>query len=180
VLTAQPAECIYQNSGPWTLVAPHGWIFGIKGTVGAGRRTADVDLSVKDSIDKLGDLKGAAQLHVESGYRDVGEGVFAVSGVRAADSPDRRVAIKRHGPVNHARRSFFPVYDWNKARLLDEIRASGLRLSPEYRLFGRSFDGIDYRFVRPIRDHYPADYDRIRAFFPLIDVELHRYERRAD
>jgi hypothetical protein len=108
------------------------------------------------------------------------ESVFAASGVRAADSPDRRVAIKRHGPVNYSRRSFFPVYDWNKARLLDEIRASGIKLSGEYRLFGRSFDGIDYRFIKPIRDQYPADYERIKQFFPLIDVELHRYERRAD
>src|SRR6476660_2482744 len=58
--------------GPWTVVAPYGWIFGMKGTVGAGRLTAPVDLSVADAIDKLKDLKGAAQLHVESGYGPVG------------------------------------------------------------------------------------------------------------
>ena len=71
----------------------------------------------------------------------------------------------------------------NASRVQDddrrEIRAAGLKLSPEYRLFGRSFDGLDYRFLRPIRDHYPADYDRIREFFPLVEAELHRYERRA-
>jgi hypothetical protein len=108
------------------------------------------------------------------------ETVFAASGVRAFDSPDRRTAIAKHGPINYKRQSFFPVYDWNKARLLDEIKASGIKLSPEYRLFGRSFDGIDYRFLRPIKDNYPADYERIRDLFPLIDVELHRYERRDD
>ena len=68
----QPAECLGQTDGPWTVVAPYGWIFGMKGTVGAGRLTAPVDLSVADSIDKLKDLKGAAQLHVESGYGPVG------------------------------------------------------------------------------------------------------------
>jgi hypothetical protein len=108
------------------------------------------------------------------------DAVFAASGVRAADSPDRRTAIARHGPINLKRRTFFPVYDWNKARLLDEIKASGSKLSPEYRLFGRSFDGIDYRFIKPIREHSAADYERIKQFFPLIDVELYRYERRAD
>jgi hypothetical protein len=70
--TPQPAECLGRTDGPWALVAPYGWIFGMKGAVGAGQRTAQVDLSVRDSIDKLGDLKGAAQLHIESGYGSVG------------------------------------------------------------------------------------------------------------
>jgi len=70
--TPQPAECLGQTDGPWAVVAPYGWIFGMKGTVGAGRLTAPVDLSVADAIDKLKDLKGAAQLHAESGYGPVG------------------------------------------------------------------------------------------------------------
>jgi hypothetical protein len=70
--TPQPAECLAEPAGPWTVVAPYGWIFGMKGTVGAGRLTAPVDLSVSDAIDQLKDLKGAAQLHVESGYGPVG------------------------------------------------------------------------------------------------------------
>src|SRR4051812_41943553 len=70
--TPQPAESLAEPAGPWAVVAPYGWIFGMKGTVGAGRLTAPVDLSVADSIDKLKDLKGAAQLHVESGYGPVG------------------------------------------------------------------------------------------------------------
>jgi hypothetical protein len=102
---------------------------------------------------------------------------FSATGVRAADSLDRRASIKKHGPINWARRTFFPVYDWSKGRLLDEIKASGLKLSPEYRLFGRSFDGLDYRFLKPIRDRHPADYERIRELFPLVEVELYRYER---
>src|SRR5215212_1971466 len=72
-LTApQPAECLGQTDGPWTLVAPYGWIFGMKGTVGAGRLTAQVDLTVGDAVKQLDNLKGAAQLHVESGYGPVG------------------------------------------------------------------------------------------------------------
>jgi hypothetical protein len=45
----------------------------MKGTVGAGRRTATVDPSVGDAVDApVQDLKGAAQLHFESGYGPVG------------------------------------------------------------------------------------------------------------
>lgn len=59
-------------AGPWCLVAPYGWIFGVKGTVGAGARTAQADLSARDAVSHISDLKGAAQLHVEGGYGDFG------------------------------------------------------------------------------------------------------------
>lgn len=73
VQTPQPAECLSEpNSGPWVLVAPYGWIFGVHGTVGAGRRTASVNQSVGDAIDQLDKLKGAAEIHIESGYGPFG------------------------------------------------------------------------------------------------------------
>jgi hypothetical protein len=68
----QPAECLSRSDGPWVLVAPYAWIFGMKGTVGAGQRTASVDLSVGDAIDDLDKLKGGAEIHVESGYGPFG------------------------------------------------------------------------------------------------------------
>lgn len=75
VQTPQPAECLSEAAGgsrPWLVVAPYGWIFGMKGTVGAGQRTATVDQSVGDAIDQLDKVKGGAQLHVESGYGPFG------------------------------------------------------------------------------------------------------------
>lgn len=60
-------------AGPWCQFAPYAWVFGVKGTVGAGVRTQSVDLSVRDAVTKvLPDLKGAAQVHVEAGYGDFG------------------------------------------------------------------------------------------------------------
>jgi hypothetical protein len=67
-----PAECLGQTDGPWTVIAPYGWVYGMKGTIGVGRRTVPVDVSVSDAIEKISDLKGAAELHIESGYGDVG------------------------------------------------------------------------------------------------------------
>lgn len=104
---------------------------------------------------------------------------YTAVGVRAVDSPNRWSAIKQYGAVNENRRSFYPIYDWRKDRLLDEIRDSGLSLPPEYRLFGRSFDGIDYRFLQPLREHRPADYARILEWFPLAELELKRIEYRS-
>jgi hypothetical protein len=44
--------------------------------------------------------------------------------------------------------------------------------SPEYEWFGRSFDGIDWRFLAPIKQHAPDDYARILDWFPLADLEV--------
>lgn len=99
---------------------------------------------------------------------------YVATGVRAADSPIRRIALSRYGSVNHTRKQFWPVWDWNKARLIDEIDASGCKLPVDYRWFGRSFDGIDYRFLEPIKRHAPRDYERILQWFPLAEVEIER------
>lgn len=103
-------------------------------------------------------------------------GAYVGTGVRMADSPMRRVGLKTHGCVNHNQKRFYPVYDWNKETLLKEIDAAGVKLPVDYKLFGRTFDGIDYRFLKPIKDNFPADYQRILEWFPLADADIWRRE----
>jgi hypothetical protein len=98
-------------------------------------------------------------------------------GVRADDSARRRMAIRTYGPCNVATRSFFPVWDWSRARCFDEIQAAGLRLPPDYRLFACTLDGLRYTFIRGLHaGGYRDDVERIRQWFPLIEAELTRYE----
>lgn len=104
------------------------------------------------------------------------ETAWTATGVRAIDSPMRMASIKRHGAYNERRKTFFPVYDWRKQRLLDEIIASGIKLPVDYHLFGRTFDGIDRRFTEPIKKYFPRDYERIKQFFPLIEADIKRAE----
>ena len=101
---------------------------------------------------------------------------WAATGVRAADSPIRRAAISKYGAINEKRRTFFPVWDWNKERLISEITAAGVKLPVDYRVWGRSFDGLDRRFMEPMRKHFPKDYARILEFFPLVDADIYRKE----
>ena len=82
--------------------------------------------------------------------------------------------------MNPTRRQFYPIFDWDKARLLKEIFDSKIALSVEYRLFGRSFDGLDYRSVAIIKEEFPDDYERIRELFPLVDLEVMRYTFRQE
>lgn len=102
------------------------------------------------------------------------ESVFVANGVRACDSPFRRMAVRKHGAVNWARRSWWPVYDWTLADVETSIAKSGVKLPVDYRLWGRSFDGIDHRFLEPMKRHLPDDYARVLEWFPLAHLELFR------
>lgn len=101
---------------------------------------------------------------------------YTASGVRAADSPLRRVSIVTHGAISHKQRQFMPIWDWGIDRLLGEIKSAAINLPVDYRMFGRSFDGLDYRFIAPIKRHFPRDYQRICEWFPLVEAEIARRE----
>ena len=105
-------------------------------------------------------------------------GAYVATGVRMADSPMRRVGIKTHGAINHNQKRFYPVYDWTKKDLIREIDEAGVKLPIDYKLFGRTFDGIDYRFLAPIKEHFPEDYEKIITWFPLAELELYRRGER--
>lgn len=44
---------------------------------------------------------------------------LVADGVRAADSPMRRVAISSHGPISYKQLKYHPVWDWRKKDLLE-------------------------------------------------------------
>jgi hypothetical protein len=113
-----------------------------------------------------------AEVRRSSGLPDAYTGV----GTRTADSPIRLASVRKHGSLNPKRRSFLPVYDWRIARVVEELKAARIRLPADYQLFGRSFDGIDYRFLKPLKDNRPEDYARILAWFPLAELEVKRRE----
>ncbi len=106
------------------------------------------------------------------------EDTYTAIGVRQTDNMNRWSSIKKHGASNEKRRTFFPIYDWRKERIVAEIREARLKLGEEYRYFFRSFDGLDYRFLKPMKEHYPDDYARVLEMFPLAELELKRMEYR--
>ncbi len=103
--------------------------------------------------------------------------LLAADGVRAADSPMRRIAISRHGPISKRSSRYHPIWDLVKTDLVDLFRKSGARLPVDYRIWGRSFDGIDARFLVPMKRHLPRDYRRVLEWFPLAEMEVYRWER---
>jgi hypothetical protein len=102
---------------------------------------------------------------------------IVADGVRAADSPLRRIGFMKYGAIRRDKGRWCPVWDWTKQRIIEAISAAGVSLPEDYLLFGRSFDGLDLRFVVPLRDHRPADYRRILEWFPLVEAAVWKYDR---
>jgi hypothetical protein len=96
-------------------------------------------------------------------------------GVRMNDSLNRRFSIKRYGAENAKRCQFYPVFDWNNDKLITDIRQSGIKLPIDYRIWGRSFDGFHYKFLKPLKDNFPEDYERVKSMYPFVELELLRY-----
>lgn len=96
-------------------------------------------------------------------------------GVRVNDSLNRRAAFVRHGAHwNEKRKTCWPVFDWNTSDVVSAVRRSGVGLPVDYRMFGRTFDGIHYQYLAPIAHYFPEDYERICHYFPLARLEFMR------
>lgn len=108
--------------------------------------------------------------------RELKEDMLVADGVRAADSPMRRIAINTHGPITWSQGKYHPVWDWKKADLIDCFKRNNVRLPIDYKLFGRTFDGLDLRFILPLKKHRPADYKRVIEWFPMAELEVFRWE----
>jgi hypothetical protein len=112
--------------------------------------------------------------------RGLDEDTFVATGIRAIDNMTRLAAMKRSGPITWNLLKFHPIWDWNKNMLMTRIHRAEVNLPADYLAFGRSYDGLDRRFLGPIKSLWPDDYKRIREYFPLVDAVLwrERYARR--
>lgn len=101
---------------------------------------------------------------------------WLADGVRAADSIVRRASFVRNGVMKGRSRKVSPIADWLKGEVYDAIERRGIELPIDYEIWGRSFDGLDYRFIAPMRDKLPDDFARLKEWFPLIEADIVRNE----
>ena len=117
---------------------------------------------------------------------NIDSSAYVAIGNRASDNLQRQRSIYKRNPdgsikevkaVNDSNKTFYPVYDFNIADVVKSIREANVRLPHDYIMWGKTFDGLDYRFIKPIKDNYPDDYEKIKSYFPFIDLEIIRYEQ---
>jgi hypothetical protein len=101
-------------------------------------------------------------------------------GVKARDSPMRWMSFQKHGSIRINRGSWYPIWNYSQDMLLETIRKSDVKLPVDYHLFGRSFDGLDIRYLLPLKKHRPEDYRKIIEWFPLAEAEVFYYEKTLE
>lgn len=102
---------------------------------------------------------------------------FAAVGMRAADNIDRRNMILQKGAIGMKRRRYYyPIWDWNIEQVAGIILEHDVKLPKDYEYWGRTIAAFDYQYIKPIATHFPEDFERIKQWFPLIDLELMRYD----
>lgn len=138
---------------------------GIDQTPARLRAIAELDIMEPSYEDTWGAIKADLGLPQDTWVAD---------GVRAADSIVRRASFVRNGVMKRTTHKVSPIADMLKAELVDLLDRNGVDLPCDYRIWGRSFDGIDYRFVEPMSRELPDDYAYLKRWFPLVDVELAR------
>lgn len=102
------------------------------------------------------------------------DNAWIVDGVRAADSPARRMAMMKQGPVNETQRRMSIVWDWQIAEVRDAIARKNITLGKDYDYWGRSLDGLRYEYMKPIMDNHPDDWELVKRWYPLIEAEMQR------
>lgn len=97
-------------------------------------------------------------------------------GNRMFDNMMRFGSIRKNGATNEKKNTFYPIYDWKNEDLVNCFNENKINLPIDYKIWGCSFDGFHYPFLKPLKDNFPEDYKKIKEYFPLIDLELKRYE----
>jgi hypothetical protein len=146
---------------------------------------------VYDALDYPPDIQGTTDL--ENSIREwctgldnpipehAGYGMaMTATGVRSADSINRMSTIRKYGSVNYVTGQFYPIYDFKKERMVKELREANIALPVDYTIFGRTFDGLDARFIEPLKEYNTDDYEKIKAYFGLVDVDIRRLQHRRE
>lgn len=127
---------------------------------------------------------------IKAGFEDIMDVYFAsikdnrwlydVTGVRASESFNRRMLFKQRGFIQEEKRKIDLIADWSTKDVVEFLYDEQVPLTPDYDIWRRSFDGLKYQFLFGVKKHYPNDWATIKAYFPLIELELFRYEKNVE
>jgi len=119
---------------------------------------------------------------IDSHMASIGDpgGRYDVVGMRAAESFNRRMVFKKTGHIDHEKLKVYPIADWKKSDVVSFLGKKGYTLTDDYKIWNRSFDGLKYQFLFGVKKHYPDDWERLKEYFPLLDLELFRYKKNIE
>lgn len=101
---------------------------------------------------------------------------WIAAGERIADSIVRRAMIVKAGTIDAGRGRIYPLAHWRKADVMAYIKRNNLRVSKEARILGHSFRDLRPAVLFAVKQHYPADYEKIIAMYPFAEAGVKWWE----
>jgi len=102
---------------------------------------------------------------------------YDIIGQRASESFNRRMVFKKQGFINHKEKKISLIADWTEKDVLKFLSGENIPLTKDYNIWNRSFDGLKYQFLFGVKENYPNDWQILKEYFPLIEIELFRYKQ---
>jgi phosphoadenosine phosphosulfate reductase len=102
---------------------------------------------------------------------------WIAGGERIADSIWRRAMMKKSGSIEEKRGRVYPVAHFTKQDVMRYIKHRKLKISPEAKWLGHSFRSLEPEEMFLVRRHYPADFERIRRWFPFVEAGVAQFEQ---
>jgi phosphoadenosine phosphosulfate reductase len=105
---------------------------------------------------------------------------WIATGEKCRDSMERNAQLVMADGVSVSRHRIWPIAWWTHYDVFSYLNLQGILPSPEYKVTadGKSFGSLWGEQIAPIAEHYPEDFEKIKAIFPLIEAQVVRYRMR--
>ena len=105
---------------------------------------------------------------------------WIAGGERAKDSIWRNAMLKKSSSIDTQRGRFYPVMYWSKKEIEEYILRYQIKISPESKVLEHSFRSLEADELNKIKEYYPSDYSKIKAWFPLVEASQKQGKMRQE
>lgn len=97
-------------------------------------------------------------------------------GIKQGDSAMRRISLRKSKGLSINKGKWYPIHDYENRDVIDIIKKHDVKVPYDYELFGISFENLDYRFSKVIKEKCPQTYKLLKKWYPQIDMYIARNE----
>lgn len=105
---------------------------------------------------------------------------YTAIGIKRYDSLNRIHSYHNHYGVDEKANCIYPIIDMTDNELCLLLDRHNAKLPIDYKVWGCSWDGYSARWLVRFKEYFPKDFETLKIYFPLIEVELKRWELIKD